>query len=202
MGIISAKDILRILATKGMNEEDSVTDIIRDAYFVPETKLVSELFEELRKTGHQMAICLDEYAGIAGLVTVKRLTEVVFGRVGEEGESPEEEYSNIRPNVYRIEGGMDIEEANEEMDLNLPEGEYETIAGFVLAQLGEIPEVGDQFEFKDLLFRIQTMDHFRIESITIRKRIPSTETPIPKSNPIENGAVNDDPSDSIKTRGN
>ncbi len=202
VGIISAKDILRILATKGMNEEDSVTDIIRDAYFVPETKLVSELFEELRKTGHQMAICLDEYAGIAGLVTVKRLTEVVFGRVGEEGESPEEEYSNIRPNVYRIEGGMDIEEANEEMDLNLPEGEYETIAGFVLAQLGEIPEVGDQFEFKDLLFRIQTMDHFRIESITIRKRIPSTETLIPKSNPIENGAVNDDPSDSIKTRGN
>ena len=202
VGIISAKDILRILATKGMDEEDSVTDIIRDAYFVPETKLVSELFEELRKTGHQMAICLDEYAGIAGLVTVKRLTEVVFGRVGEEGESPEEEYSNIRPNVYRIEGGMDIEEANEEMDLNLPKGEYETIAGFVLAQLGEIPEVGDQFEFKDLLFRIQTMDNFRIESITIRKRIPLTETPIYKSDPIENGAVNDDSSDSIKTRGN
>ena len=202
VGIISAKDILRILATKGMDEEDSVTDIIRDAYFVPETKLVSELFEELRKTGHQMAICLDEYAGIAGLVTVKRLTEVVFGRVGEEGESPEEEYSNIRPNVYRIEGGMDIEEANEEMDLNLPKGEYETIAGFVLAQLGEIPEVGDQFEFKDLLFRIQTMDNFRIESITIRKKIPSTETPMPKSVPIENGAVNDDSSDSIKTRGN
>ena len=149
-----------------------------------------------------MAICLDEYAGIAGLVTVKRLTEVVFGRVGEEGESPEEEYSNIRPNVYRIEGGMDIEEANEEMDLNLPKGEYETIAGFVLAQLGEIPEVGDQFEFKDLLFRIQTRDNFRIESITIRKKIPSTETPIPKSGPIENGAVNDDSSDSIKTRGN
>ena len=202
VGIISAKDILRILATKGMDEEDSVTDIIRDAYFVPETKLVSELFEELRKTGHQMAICLDEYAGIAGLVTVKRLTEVVFGRVGEEGESPEEEYSNIRPNVYRIEGGMDIEEANEEMDLNLPKGEYETIAGFVLAQLGEIPEVGDQFEFKDLLFRIQTMDNFRIESITIRKRNPSTETPLSKSDPIENGAVNDDSSDSIKTRGN
>ena len=202
VGIISAKDILRILATKGMDEEDSVTDIIRAAYFVPETKLVSELFEELRKTGHQMAICLDEYAGIAGLVTVKRLTEVVFGRVGEEGESPEEEYSNIRPNVYRIEGGMDIEEANEEMDLNLPKGEYETIAGFVLAQLGEIPEVGNQFEFKDLLFRIQTMDNFRIESITIRKKIPSTETPIPKNDPIENGVVNDDSSDSIKTRGN
>ena len=118
-----------------------------------------------------MAICLDEYGGIAGLVTIKRLTEVIVGKVGEEGESPEEEYSNIRPNLYQIEGGMDIEEANEEMELNLPEGDYETIAGFILSQLGEIPSVGDQFEYNNLLFRIQEMDRFRIESILIRKRI-------------------------------
>ena len=169
--IISAKDILRTLATRGIQENESVTDIVRDVYFVPETKHVSELFEELRRTGHQMAICLDEYGGIAGLVTIKRLTEVIVGKVGEEGESPEEEYSNIRPNLYQIEGGMDIEEANEEMELNLPEGDYETIAGFILSQLGEIPSVGDQFEYNNLLFRIQEMDRFRIESILIRKRI-------------------------------
>ena len=118
-----------------------------------------------------MAICLDEYGGIAGLVTIKRLTEVIVGKVGEEGESPEEEYSNIRPNLFQIEGGMDIGEANEEMELNLPEGDYETIAGFVLSQLGEIPSVGDQFEYKNLLFRIQEMDRFRIESLLIRKKI-------------------------------
>ena len=171
VGIISAKDILRTLATRGIQENESVTDIVRDVYFVPETKHVSELFEELRRTGHQMAICLDEYGGIAGLVTIKRLTEVIVGKVGEEGESPEEEYSNIRPNLYQIEGGMDIEEANEEMELNLPEGDYETIAGFILSQLGEIPSVGDQFEYNNLLFRIQEMDRFRIESILIRKRI-------------------------------
>ena len=171
VGIISAKDILRALATRGVQENESVTDIVRDVYFVPETKPVSELFEELRRAGHQMAICLDEYGGIAGLVTIKRLTEVIVGKVGEEGESPEEEYSNIRPNLYQIEGGMDIGEANEEMDLNLPEGEYETIAGFILSQLGEIPSVGDQFEYNNLLFRIQEMDRFRIESILIRKRI-------------------------------
>ena len=171
VGIISAKDILRALATRGVQENESVTDIVRDVYFVPETKPVSELFEELRRTGHQMAICLDEYGGIAGLVTIKRLTEVIVGKVGEEGESPEEEYSNIRPNLFQIEGGMDIGEANEEMELNLPEGDYETIAGFVLSQLGEIPSVGDQFEYKNLLFRIQEMDRFRIESLLIRKKI-------------------------------
>ena len=111
VGIISAKDILRALATRCVQENESVTDIVRDVYFVPETKPVSELFEELRRTGHQMAICLDEYGGIAGLVTIKRLTEVIVGKVGEEGESPEEEYSNILPNLYQIEDGMYIREA-------------------------------------------------------------------------------------------
>ena len=98
---------------------------------------------------------------------MKRLTESVVGRVGEEGESPEEEYENIRPNVFQIEGGMDIGEANDEMKLNLPSGGYETIAGFVLAQLGEIPEIGREFEFRDLSFKIVEMDRFRIESILI-----------------------------------
>ena len=179
IGIISAKDVLRMLATRGINEKDSTTDILRDTYFIPETKPIGELFEELRENGHQIAMCLDEHGGLAGLVTIKGLTEEVVGRVGEEGESPEEEYSNIRPNVYKIDGGMDINEANTEMDLNLPKGEYETIAGFVLSNLGKIPDIGEQFEYKNLLFKIDKMDHFRIESILIRKKpvaIPDVES--------------------------
>ena len=199
---VSAKDILRGLATKRISEDDSVTDIVRDAYFVPETKLVSELFEELRKTGHQIAICLDEYGGIAGLVTIKRLTEVVVGRVGEEGQSPEEEYASIRPNVYRIEGGMGIEEVNDQMNLGLPEGDYETIAGFVLAQLGEIPTVGNQFEYGTLLFRVEEMDHFRIDSVMIRKRIaPSSEGDNVKNRNNMNGEPVVDDTHTNQTRG-
>jgi putative hemolysin len=159
-----------MLATRGINEKDSTTDILRDAYFIPETKPIGELFEELRENGHQIVMCLDEHGGLAGLVTIKRLTEEVVGRVGEEGESPEEEYLNIRPNVYKIDGGMDINEANTEMELDLPKGEYETIAGFVLSNLGKIPDPGEQFEYKNLLFKIDKMDHFRIESILIRKK--------------------------------
>ena len=169
VGIISAKDVLRMLSTKGINENDSVTDVIRDAHFVPETKWASELFEELRHAGNQMAICLDEYGGLAGLVTLKRLTELIVGRVGEEGESPESEYENIMPNVFQIEGSMDIVEANNEMDLDLPEGEYETIAGFVLDQIGEIPNLNDEFEYKDLTFRVLEMDRFKIESLLITR---------------------------------
>jgi putative hemolysin len=169
VGIISAKDVLRMLSTKGINENDSVTDVIRDAHFVPETKWASELFEELRHAGNQMAICLDEYGGLAGLVTLKRLTELIVGRVGEEGESPESEYENIMPNVFQIGGSMDIVEANNEMDLDLPEGEYETIAGFVLDQIGEIPNLNDEFEYKDLTFRVLEMDRFKIESLLITR---------------------------------
>ena len=177
VGIISAKDVLRILSTKGINGNDSVTDVIRDAHFVPETKWASELFEELRHAGNQMAICLDEYGGLAGLVTLKRLTELIVGKVGEEGESPETEYENIMPNVFQIEGGMDIADANNEMDLELPEGEYETIAGFVLDQIGEIPAINDEFEYEDMIFRILEMDRFRIESLLITRNPNLMKTP-------------------------
>ena len=177
VGIISAKDVLRILSTKGINGNDSVTDVIRDAHFVPETKWASELFEELRHAGNQMAICLDEYGGLAGLVTLKRLTELIVGKVGEEGESPETEYENIMPNVFQIEGGMDIADANNEMGLALPEGEYETIAGFVLDQIGEIPAINDEFEYEDMTFRILEMDRFRIESLLITRNPNLMKTP-------------------------
>jgi putative hemolysin len=124
-----------------------------------------------------MAICLDEYGGLAGLVTLKRLTELIVGKVGEEGESPETEYENIMPNVFQIEGGMDIAEANNEMDLELPEGEYETIAGFVLDQIGEIPTINDEFKYEDLTFRILKMDRFRVESLLITRNLNPMKTP-------------------------
>jgi len=169
IGIISTKDVLRVLSLEGINFQDSVTEIIRDAYFVPETKLASDLFEELRLTGNQMAICLDEYGGIAGLVTLKRLTEAIVGKVAEEGQSLEEEYESISHNSFQIEGGMDINDVNSQLNLNLPDGEYETIAGFVLSTLGEIPKTGDKFIFENLTFEIISMDQLRIDSILITR---------------------------------
>ena len=132
IGIISSKDVLRIMSSRGLSQNDSVTDVIRDAFFVPETKRISELFDEMRRSGNQMAMIVDEYGGLAGLVTLKRLVEEVVGAVGEEGVALEEEYQEIDDNVFQIEGGMSIDEANEELKLGLPSGEFDTIAGFVL----------------------------------------------------------------------
>ncbi len=169
IGVLSLKDVLRHIAQKGLGLDDSVTDAIRDAYFVPETKRISELFDELRATGNQMALVIDEFGGVAGLVTLKRLLEVVMGPVGEEGESPEEEYRAIDEYTFHVEGGMSIEEVNEEMKIELPDGEYETLAGFVLDVLGHIPDEGEQFDFNDLKFEILEMQDLKIEEVRVTK---------------------------------
>ena len=169
IGIISSKDVLRHMAQTDLHYDDSVTEAIRDTHFVPETKRISELFDELRMSGNQIALVIDEFGGVSGLVTLKRLLEVVVGPVGEEGESPEDEFRAIDENTFHVEGGMIIQEANEEMGIELPQGEYETIAGFALYVLGHIPTRGEQFEYENLTFEILVMQDLRIEEIRVTK---------------------------------
>lgn len=169
VGILSSKDVLRYMSREDVNPNSSATEVIRDAYFVPETKLISELFDELRTTGNQMALVIDEYGGLAGLVTLKRLLEVVMGPVGEEGESPEDEFTAIDEYTFHVEGGMSIEEVNDEIGIELPDGEYETLAGFVLDVLGQIPSERDQFDYGDLKFEILEMQALKIERVRVTK---------------------------------
>ena len=169
IGIVSAKDILKAMSTRGINYDDSITDVFRDALFVPETKRIAELFDELRQSGNQMAFAVDEFGGLAGLVTLKRLSEEVVGPVGEEGIGPEEEYEPIGENTFQVEGGMGIDEVNEEMGVGLPEGNFETIAGFALDVLGHIPVEGEQFEYGSLKLEITQMRDLKIEMIKVTK---------------------------------
>ena len=169
VGIISAKDILKRLAAGDIEINHSATDELRVATFVPETKHISELFDELRQSGNQMAMIVDEFGGMAGLVTLKRLLEVVVGPVGEEGEALEEEYRAIDKNTFIVDGGMSIQEASEELAIELPEGEYETVAGFVLDVLGHIPSEGEAFERDNLKFEIVRMEYLKVEQIRVTK---------------------------------
>ena len=169
VGILSAKDILKAMSSKVIAHDEAVTDVVRDAYFVPETKRVAELFDELRETGNQMAIAVDEYGGVAGLATLKRLLEEVVGRVGEEGVGPEEGYESLGDGTFRVDGGMSTDEAVEELGIELPEGDFETVAGFVLAELGRIPTQGEQIEYGDLKLEVTRMEGLRIETIKLTK---------------------------------
>jgi CBS domain containing-hemolysin-like protein len=170
VGILSAKDILKAMAAQEIGPSSPITDVIRDAYFIPETKRIAELFDELRGSGNQMAIAIDEYGGIAGLVTLKRLLEEVVGRVGEEGVSPAEEYEALGKDTFQVDGGMSIDEIKEELDIDLGEGEFETVAGFVLEALGHIPVEGESFDTRGLAFEITKMADLKIDGVKITKK--------------------------------
>jgi CBS domain containing-hemolysin-like protein len=170
VGILSAKDILRAMSTSEVGADDPVTTIIRDAYFVPETKRIAELFDELRGTGNQIAIAIDEFGGIAGLVTLKRLLEEVVGRVGEEGVSPAEEYEALGENTFQLDGSMNVDEVRDELGIDLGEGDFETVAGFVLEVLGHIPAKGETFDFNDLAVEVLEMDRLKIEAVKLTRR--------------------------------
>jgi Mg2+/Co2+ transporter CorB len=170
VGILSAKDILRAMSASKVGADDPVTTIIRDAYFVPETKRIAELFDELRGTGNQIAIAIDEFGGIAGLVTLKRLLEEVVGRVGEEGVSPAEEYEALGENTFQLDGSMNVAEVRDELGIDLGEGDFETVAGFVLEALGHIPASGEAFEFIELAVEVLEMDRLKIEAVKLTRR--------------------------------
>lgn len=174
-GELSSKDILKSLATNRLDVEHSVTDVTRDVHFVPETKRIAELFDELRQSGNQMAIAVDEYGGVAGLVTLKQLVEEVVGRVGEEGIGTEEEMLRIAQDTYEVDGGMSIDEARDKLGLQIEEGDFETVAGFALERLGHIPVQGEQFEADGLTVEITRTDNFKIERLRLTKHTEPTD---------------------------
>jgi putative hemolysin len=168
-GIISSKDILKSISGNSIDMRKVITKQLRPAYFFPETKRISELFQDMRMSGSQIAIIVDEFGGIAGLVTLKKLLTELAGPVGEEGEAPEEEYEAINEFTFQVDGSMDIDEAKEAFEIDLPNGDFETVAGFVLDHLGHIPVAGEQFEFNQIKVEVLEMRKFKVESIRLIK---------------------------------
>jgi len=176
VGILSVKDLLMALANDTINKESLIDDLIRPAYFTPETKRISELFAEMRDNNYRMAVVVDEYGGTAGIVSLSRLVEEIVGPVGDELGAAEKEYEIINEYTFQIDGGMRVEEANEEMGLELPEGDYETVAGFVLHLLGHIPRQGEQLRYKGLKLVITKMRDMKIEEILLTKEKHTKES--------------------------
>jgi len=169
VGILSVKDVLMALAKNTIDDQSAIDDLIRPAYFTPENKRINELFAEMQDKNYRMAVVVDEYGGTAGIVSLSRLVEEIVGPVGDELAEAEKEYEAINEYTFQIDGGMRIEEVNEEMGLELPEGSYETIAGFVLHLLGHIPRQGEQLRYKGLKLVITKMRGMKIEEILLTK---------------------------------
>ena len=168
VGILSVKDLLEAVAQGTIQLHDSVATALRPAHFVPETKPVDELFDELREVGQHMAITVNEHGGVAGVVTLMQLLEVIVGPVGEEGEPIEEEFVAVGQSQFDVLAAMSILEANENLDIDLPEGDYQTLAGFVLEQLGHIPQEGESFRYGEIQLEVKEMQAVKIHRVEVR----------------------------------
>jgi putative hemolysin len=182
-GVLSIKDVLMARAKGSINNDSTIDDLVRPAYFAPESKHINDLFFEMRDNNYRMAVVIDEYGGTAGIVSLMRLVEEIVGEVGDELAGVERDYEIINEYTFQIDGSMRIEEANKEMELNLPEGEdYETVAGFILSLLGHIPRRNEQLRYKGLKIVITEMKGQKIEKVLlIRDKPPQPE--------IKTGAV-------------
>ena len=177
VGMLSIKDVLLAVGKGDLGMSDGVTDFLHPAFFVPETKTVSSTFNEMRLSGHGMVLTVDEFGGIAGLATQKQLLQVIVGQVREEGSDYEEPVTPVDEHTFMLDAGAGITEINEELDLHIPEGDYQTVAGFLLDLMGRIPEEGDAVDFQDLRFTVKVMRGVKIEEVELRRAGADQQNP-------------------------
>ena len=168
-GIISAKDLLVALRNGEVDLDQPITPLIRPAFFVPESKHIGELLQEMRDKHIRLAILIDEYGGMAGIVTMEDLIEEIVGELDDELEHDEEELKTIDERTSVVEGQIRVEDLNEELKLDIPRGDYETLAGFILEQLGRLPNTGDSLNYKNIRLTVLEMQGPRIKQIEIRR---------------------------------
>jgi putative hemolysin len=167
VGVLHTKDFIRSIAEE---IQIDVKSLIRPAYFVPETKLISEILKEMQKRGERLAIVTDEYGGTEGVITMEDILEEIVGDLGDVSESEVKNYSRLQDGKYYILGSMNISEFNEIFNIDLPESdEYNTVAGFISYNTGKILNVGESFEYNSLIFELikkirQKMVQFRVFS--------------------------------------
>ncbi len=168
VGIVYIKDLLKYVG-KEVKVKGTLKNIMREPYFVPETKACGELFKEMRLKRIQMAVVVDEYGGTAGIVTLEDIVEAVMGDIQDEYDEEEEEISKIDENTFTVEGTIDIEEIDELIGKELPEGDYETLAGFIMDELQCIPKNGEMNEvvFENVKFTVLEVEDRRIEKIKV-----------------------------------
>ncbi len=160
-GILFVKDILKSLSTK---KQIKIKSLIRDAYFVPESKPINEIFKDLQKNKKQMAIVVDEYGGTAGLLTMEDILEELVGNIFDEYDDVENEYEKIDDNTFLISGSVSLYELKKILNTNIPEGDYDTLSGYLLEELGRLPEEGEEaiVETKDVTYKVEEYEEKRI----------------------------------------
>lgn len=168
LGALYIKDLLPFVG-RALPKTANIRHFLRDTYFVPDTKKCDELFEEMNAKHLQMSIVVDEYGGVAGLVTIEDLLESIVGNMQDEFDHEEEEITRLDDDSFEVDGTLSIDELGELLNREFPESDYDTVAGLLLDMLGHIPEEDEEtvVEYEDLTFTILEMDDRRIEKVLV-----------------------------------
>ncbi|HKF36711.1 MAG TPA: hemolysin family protein [Ktedonobacteraceae bacterium] len=175
-GVLYTKDMLRQLRED--HNSLPIRDLVRPAYFVPETKKLDDLLREIRQRRIHMVIVVDEYGSVAGLVTIEDLVEEIVGDIRDEYDREENLYEQVNQYEYIFDAKISIDEFNELMDTDLEDEDYDTLGGFLYAQLDKIPVAGDTIKFKNLTFTVLTTRGRRITKVRVEREhdAPATST--------------------------
>lgn len=168
VGIVYIKDLLKYIGTT-LPKSKGLKDVMRKAYFVPESKRCGALFTEMTEKHIQMAIVVDEYGGTAGLVTLEDIVEAIVGNIQDEYDNEDEEISKINETTFTIDGVTDLEEVEEQIGIKFPEDDYDTLGGFIISRLGFLPQDGDMnsVEFENVRFTVLNVEERRIGKVKV-----------------------------------
>lgn len=176
IGVLYARDMLKYSDFNG--SAPALKEVVREPYYVPETKGIADLLETMKLRHVQFAIVVDEYSGVAGLVTMEDVLEEIVGEIADEYDEAEEELIKTNGDGHtEVDARVHIDDLNEKFDFDLPEdGDFDTVGGFALAEFGRIPRQGESFQWRSWQFTVLDSDERRLTRISI-EAMPSTADP-------------------------
>lgn len=167
LGLLYAKDVLPYLRNGQIDVP--LSEILREAYFIPETKKASDLLLDLQQRRVHIAIVVDEYGGMAGLVTIEDLLEEIVGEIQDEYDTEEPIIELVNENEYILDGRVDLDDLNRLMNIEIPTGESDTLGGFIFSTLGRVPSVGNRVTFDNLDFTVESVSGRRIHKVRVQR---------------------------------
>lgn len=175
IGLVYAKDVLALLKNGGLKGH-KIRDLIRSAYFVPETRPADKLLRDLQTHKIHIAIVVDEYGGTSGLVTIEDILEEIVGDIRDEYDINEEyEYIKNNDNEYIIDAGMDIDDINDLLNSSISSEETDTLGGYIYLHIGRVPIVGEQIETDEVRIRVRSIEGRRIRKVLVERKQVATE---------------------------